>query len=109
MFLAAPTSPEARLRRVADCSRGFVYAVSRTGVTGERDTLSSDAAGLVGRLKALTDAPVALGFGLSTPEQVRAAAEVADGVVVGSAIVRFLEEDPAGDVAGMVRWLKSGM
>jgi tryptophan synthase alpha chain len=109
VFLAAPTSPEARLKRVADCSRGFVYAVSRTGVTGERDTLSSDAAGLVGRLKALTDTPVALGFGLSTPEQVGAAAAVADGVVVGSAIVRFLERDPAGDVAGMVRWLKSGM
>jgi tryptophan synthase alpha chain len=109
VFLAAPTSPEARLQRVADCSRGFVYAVSRTGVTGERDTLSSDAAGLVGRLKALTDTPVALGFGLSTPEQVGAAAAVADGVVVGSAIVRFLEKDPAGDVAGMVRWLKSGM
>lgn len=109
VFLAAPTSPEARLRRVADCSRGFVYAVSRTGVTGERDALSGDAAGLVGRLKALTDAPVALGFGLSTPEQVRAAADVADGVVVGSAIVRFLEENPGGDVAGMVRWLRSGM
>jgi tryptophan synthase alpha chain len=109
VFLAAPTSPEARLKRVADCSRGFVYAVSRTGVTGERDAISSDAAGLVGRLKALTATPVALGFGLSTPEQVRAAAEVADGVVVGSAIVRFLEEDPGGDVAGMVRWLRSGM
>jgi tryptophan synthase alpha chain len=109
VFLAAPTSPESRLKRVTDCSRGFVYAVSRTGVTGERDALSSDAASLVGRLKALTDTPVALGFGLSTPEQVRAAAEVADGVVVGSAIVRFLEKDPAGDVAGMVRWLKSGM
>lgn len=109
VFLAAPTSPETRLKRVADCSRGFVYAVSRTGVTGERDTLSGDAAGLVGRLKALTDTPVALGFGISTPEQVRAAAEVADGVVVGSAIVRFLEEDPEGDVAGMVRWLRSGL
>lgn len=109
VFLAAPTSPEARLKRVADCSRGFVYAVSRTGVTGERDALSADAAGLVGRLKTLTGLPVALGFGLSTPEQVRAAAEAADGVVVGSAIVRFLEEDPGGDVAGMVRWLKSAM
>jgi len=109
VFLAAPTSPEARLKRVADCSRGFVYAVSRTGVTGERDALSGEAAGLVGRLKALTGTPVALGFGVSTPEQVRAAVEVADGVVVGSAIVRFLEEDPGGDVAGMVRWLKSGM
>jgi tryptophan synthase alpha chain len=109
VFLAAPTSPEARLKRIADCSRGFVYAVSRTGVTGEREAISEDAAGLVGRIKALTDTPVGLGFGLSTPEQVRAAADVADGVVVGSAIVRFLEEDPGGDVAGMVRWLRSGM
>jgi tryptophan synthase alpha chain len=109
VFLAAPTSPDQRLKRVADCSRGFVYAVSRTGVTGEREALSGDAAGLVARLKAQTGLPVALGFGLSTPEQVRAAADVADGVVVGSAIVRFLEEDPAGDVAGLVRWLKSAM
>jgi tryptophan synthase alpha chain len=109
VFLAAPTSPDARLKRVAECSRGFVYAVSRTGVTGEREAISEDAAGLVGRLKALTDTPIALGFGLSTPEQVRAAAAVADGVVVGSAIVRFLEENPEGDVAGMVRWLKSAM
>ena len=109
VFLAAPTSPDARLKSVADCSRGFVYAVSRTGVTGERDTLSGDAAELVGRLKALTSTPVVLGFGLSTPEQVQAAAGVADGVVVGSAIVSFLEKDPRGDVAGMVRWLKSRM
>jgi tryptophan synthase alpha chain len=109
VFLAAPTSPDARLKRVADASRGFVYAVSRTGVTGERDAVSDDAAILVGRLKALTQTPVALGFGISTPEQVRAAAAVADGVVVGSAIVRFLEEHPGGDVAGMVRSLRSGM
>ena len=107
VFLAAPTSPEARLERVAGCSRGFVYAVSRTGVTGERDSVSEDAAGLVGRLKALTATPVALGFGISTPEQVRDAARAADGVVVGSAIVRFLETDPGGDVAGLVRWLRS--
>lgn len=109
VFLAAPTSPDERLKRVAEVSRGFVYAVSRTGVTGERDALSGDAAGLVGRLKALTAAPVALGFGLSTPEQVRAAAEVADGVVVGSAIVRFLEETPDGDVGALVRWLRGAM
>jgi tryptophan synthase alpha chain len=109
VFLAAPTSPDERLRRVAEASRGFVYAVSRTGVTGERDAISSDAAPLVRRIKALTDEPVVLGFGLSTPGQVRAAAEVADGVVVGSALVRFLEEHPQGDVAGQVRWLKSEM
>jgi tryptophan synthase alpha chain len=107
VFLAAPTSPDDRLRRIAEASRGFVYAVSRTGVTGERDALSDDGAGLVRRLRALTRTPVVLGFGVSTPEQVRAAAGIADGVVVGSAIVRFLEEDPKGDVAALVRRLKS--
>jgi tryptophan synthase alpha chain len=109
VFLASPTSPDARLRRVAEASRGFVYAVSRTGVTGEREAISEEAAPLVRRIKALTKEPVILGFGLSTPAQVKAAAEVADGVVVGSALVRFLEEHPQGDVAGQVRWLKSAM
>ncbi len=109
VFLAAPTSPGARLTLVANASRGFVYAVSRTGVTGEREAISVDARPLVARLKALTAEPVALGFGLSTPEQVAAAAAVADGVVVGSALVRFLEEHPEGDVVERVRWLKSGI
>ena len=109
VFLAAPTSPPARLERVATASRGFVYAVSRTGVTGEREALSAEARPLVERLQALSREPVALGFGISTPEQVRAAADVADAVVVGSALVRFLEEHPDGDVAGQVRWLKSAM
>jgi tryptophan synthase alpha chain len=105
VFLAAPTSPDARLDRIAASSRGFVYAVSRTGVTGERDAISGDAAGLVARIKARTALPVVLGFGISTPEQVRAAAAVADGVVVGSAIVRFLEDAPGGDVGAFVRRL----
>jgi tryptophan synthase alpha chain len=107
VFLAAPTSPDERLRRVAAASRGFVYAISRTGVTGERDALSADARPLVARLRQLTDEPVALGFGIATPEQVKAAAEVADGVVVGSALVRYLEEHPQGDLGAQVRWLKS--
>jgi tryptophan synthase alpha chain len=109
IFLAAPTSPDVRLQRVAAASRGFVYAVSRTGVTGEQTGLSSDAGPLVGRLKAMADLPVAMGFGISTPDQVAAAAAVADGVVVGSALVRFIEEHPGGDVGGQVRWLKSGL
>jgi tryptophan synthase alpha chain len=107
VFLAAPTSPEGRLRRVADASRGFVYAVSRTGVTGEKDALSAEASPLVDRIKALTPEPVALGFGISTPGQVASAASIADGVVVGSALVRFLEDHPDGDVGGHVRWLRS--
>jgi tryptophan synthase alpha chain len=79
------------------------------GVTGERQALSEDAAPLVARLKALTREPIALGFGISSPEQAAAAAAVSDGVVVGSALVRLLEERPDGDVAGLVRWLKSGI
>jgi len=107
VFLASPTSPPERLKRVAEASRGFVYAISRTGVTGERQALSDDALPLVERLRALTGVPVALGFGLSTPEQVRQAAAIADGVVVGSALVRFLEEHPEGDLGARVRWLTS--
>ena len=109
VFLAAPTSPDARLRSVAAASRGFVYAVSRTGITGERQSLSEEAGPLVNRIKAMTAEPVALGFGISTPEQFGAAAAVADAVVVGSAIVHFLEEKPDGGLAEYVQWLKSGM
>jgi tryptophan synthase alpha chain len=107
IFLASPTSPDERLRRVAEASRGFVYAISRTGVTGERQALSDDARPLVARLRALGEVEVALGFGISTPEQVKQAASVADAVVVGSALVRFLEEHPEGDLGAQVRWLTS--
>ena len=107
VFLAAPTSPDSRIRGVAEASRGFVYAVSRTGVTGERQSLSDEAKPLLQRIRALTSVPVVLGFGLSTPEQVAAAAEVSDGVVVGSALVHFLEKDPVGDLGTHVRWLRS--
>jgi tryptophan synthase alpha chain len=109
VFLAAPTSPEARLARIAASSRGFVYAVSRTGVTGVQASVSEEAGPLVGRIRAATGVPVALGFGISTPEQCAAVAEVADGVVVGSALVRRLEEDPDADLQEHVRWLKSAM
>ena len=109
VFLAAPTSPPERLRKVAEASRGFVYAVSRTGVTGERQTLSDEARPLVEGLRALTREPVVIGFGIAAPEQAREAARVADGVVVGSALVRFLEVEPQGDLEQKVRWLKSGM
>jgi tryptophan synthase alpha chain len=78
-------------------------------VTGERRALSDEAPPLVQRLRELTDVPVALGFGLSSPEQVAEAAAVADAVVVGSALVRFLEEQPDGDVGAQVQWLTSAM
>lgn len=109
VFLASPTSPDERLRRVAALSRGFVYAISRTGVTGEQARIAADARPLLERLRALTAEPLALGFGISTPEQVAEAAVAADAVVVGSALVRFLEEQPRADVAERVRWLKSAM
>lgn len=92
VFLAAPTSTADRLRLVAQHSSGFVYLVSRTGVTGERESLSGQVAPLIARLRAITDLPLAVGFGISQPEQAAAAARLADGVVVGSAFVRIVEQ-----------------
>ncbi len=86
-LLAAPTTTDARLATIAQRSRGYVYAVSVMGTTGERDHLAGSAAELAGRLRALTDRPVLLGFGISTPAHAAAAAEVADGVAVGAALM----------------------
>ena len=92
VFLAAPTSTEARLKLVAQYSTGFVYLVSRTGVTGVRAALSESLEPLVRKVRAATSLPLAAGFGISTPEQANEAAKMADGVVVGSAIVRLIEQ-----------------
>lgn len=91
VFLAAPTSSERRLRLVAEHSSGFIYLVSRTGVTGEQTSVAASTAPLAARMRQLTDLPVAIGFGVSTPAQVAEVAKLADGVVVGSAIVKFIE------------------
>ena len=91
VFLAAPTSTDHRLQLVAKFSSGFVYLVSRTGVTGERSSVSDSAGELVGRMRAMTDLPLAVGFGISTPEHVVKVGALADGVVIGSAIVRTIE------------------
>jgi len=88
VFLATPTSTPERLAAVAEASSGFVYCVSTTGVTGERGNLPPELAALVVRVKASTAWPVAVGFGISTPEQAAQVARLADGVVVGSAVVR---------------------
>ena len=93
IFLAAPTSPDARLRIIAQASRGFVYAVSRTGVTGAQKALPEDAQGLVKRLRKFTKLPIAVGFGISTPEQFREVGRYADAGVVGSAIVHVIEKN----------------
>jgi tryptophan synthase alpha chain len=92
VFLAAPTSTDNRLRRIAAESSGFVYAVSRTGVTGTRQELATDARQLVSRLRRFTKLPIAVGFGISTAAQVAEVAEFADAAVVGSAIVQAVEE-----------------
>lgn len=92
IFLLAPTSTPDRVRRVAEVSTGFVYYVSRPGVTGERELLPSGLKKEVRRLRRRLTLPVAVGFGISTPEQVAAVGRLADGVVVGSALVRLVEE-----------------
>ena len=91
VFLVAPTSTDGRLALAAEKARGFVYAVSRAGVTGARTELSSEAERLVGRVRRFTDLPVAVGFGISTPEQVADVWRYADAAVVGSAIVAEVE------------------
>ncbi len=112
VFLAAPTSPDARLKAIAEHSKGFVYAISRVGITGTQTTLADDAKTLVDRLRQFTGLPIALGFGVSTPEHVRTVSEFADAAVVGSAIVGLVEKTPAGDapkaVGDFVRSLCGG-
>ena len=92
VFLLAPTSTTERMKRVGEVSSGFVYYVSRAGVTGERELLRKTLPKEVKRVRRKVRLPVAVGFGISTPEQVAAVAETADGVVVGSALVRIVEE-----------------
>jgi tryptophan synthase alpha chain len=91
IFLVAPTTSDKRLARIAQQAHGFIYAVSRAGVTGERDEMTRDAEALVKRVRSVSDLPVAVGFGISTAEQVRAVWRFADGAVVGSAIISEIE------------------
>ena len=91
VFLVSPTTSDERLARIAKQARGFIYAVSRAGVTGVRDEMARDAEALVTRVRCASDLPVAVGFGVSTSEQVREVWRFADAAVVGSAIVRELE------------------
>jgi tryptophan synthase alpha chain len=93
IFLVAPTSTEDRLREVCLRSTGFVYAVSRTGVTGAENQVPPDVSTLVNKVKALTDRPICVGFGISRPEHVRMVTEVADGAVVGSYLVDLLHRE----------------
>lgn len=113
--LVTPTTPDERIGKIVKRASGFVYCVSREGVTGVQDKLAEGAGGLVSRIKDRTDAPVALGFGIGTPDQAREAAGLADAVVVGSAIVNKFHNNPhtaagradaAAFVAEMVKAVK---
>lgn len=107
VFLAAPTSTEQRLRDLAQHSRGFVYAISRTGITGTRQELAGDARSLVERLRVHTKLPIAVGFGVSTPEQFAEVGSFADAAVVGSAIVQTIEQNPGREAAAVSEFLSS--
>src|SRR3984957_3086393 len=106
VFLAAPTSTDERLKRIAEASSGFVYAVSRTGVTGTRQQLPEEARKLVSRLRNFTQLPVAVGFGISTAEQFAAVGEFADAAVIGSAIVEIIERNPGKEAASVAEFIK---
>jgi tryptophan synthase alpha chain len=99
VFLAAPTSTDERLKKIAAVSRGFLYAVSRAGVTGAREQVSGDASKLVARLRHYTDIPIAVGFGISNRAQVSAVGEFADAAVVGSALVAAVHKAGAKNAA----------
>jgi tryptophan synthase alpha chain len=105
IFLAAPTSTDKRLKHIAQASTGFVYAVSRTGVTGARDKMTNDAEALVRRLRKFTKLPIAVGFGISRPEQFAAVGKFADAAVVGSAIVQTIENNPGKEAESVAQFI----
>ena len=110
IFLLSPTTTDARIRRAASLGRGFLYGISRLGVTGARDTVASGAGEFAARIRSLTDLPIALGFGISRPEHVAAVGRWADAAVVGSALVDVIARTANGDLTGeverYVRWLR---
>jgi tryptophan synthase alpha chain len=108
VFLVAPTSPDLRLKMIADKSRGFVYAVSRTGVTGTRQEVAGDARELVNRLRKFTKLPIAVGFGVSNAEQFAEVGRFADAVVIGSAIMQRVFDHP-GEEAEAVKTFIRGL
>jgi tryptophan synthase alpha chain len=107
IFLAAPTSPDERLEAIATHSKGFVYAISRVGITGTQQSLTSDAASLVARIRRWSTLPVAVGFGISNSEHVAQVGQFADAAVVGSAIVELIERSTPKTAPGAVaRFIK---
>ena len=113
IFLISPTTTDERIRRSAELGRGFLYVISRLGVTGARDEMARDAGALLDRVKQLSPLPTAVGFGISRPEHVAEACRHANAAVVGSALVNVIAEHRGNGVAERaaeyVRWLKSGL
>jgi tryptophan synthase alpha chain len=109
IFLAAPTSPEERLKAIAENSKGFVYAISRVGITGTQQSLTGDAQELVARIRQFTKLPVAVGFGISNAHHVAEVAKFADAAVVGSAIVHLIEQSSEEAAAGAVARFIAGL
>ena len=106
IFLVAPTSTDQRLQKIAKVSSGFIYAISRTGVTGAQRQLPDDARKLVARLRKYCKLPIAVGFGISTPEQFAAVGEFAQGAVVGSAIVQVIEGNPGKEPEAVAEFIR---
>jgi tryptophan synthase alpha chain len=107
IFLVAPTSTDARLKAIAAVSEGFIYAISRVGITGTQQTLAADAEQLVRRLRQFTKLPIAVGFGISTADHVAAVDEFADAAVVGTALVAIIEKStPAEAPEAVARFIK---
>jgi tryptophan synthase alpha chain len=112
VFLAAPTSPDARLKAIAAASKGFVYAISRVGITGTQQKIAADASDVVHRLRKFTEPlgiPIAVGFGISNAEHVRAVGEFADAAVIGSALVALIEKTAPADAPAAVGKFITGL
>ena len=109
VFLAAPTSPDARLKAIGSVSQGFVYAISRVGITGTQQKVAEDAAELVARLRQFTTLPIAVGFGISNADHVKAVGEFADAAVIGSALVGLIEKTPPAEAATAVGKFIAGL
>lgn len=109
IFLAAPTSPDARLKAIAAVSQGFVYAISRVGITGTQQKIAADASELVSRLRRFTSLPIAVGFGISNAEHVKAVGEFADAAVIGSALVALIERTPQAEAPAAVGQFIAGL
>jgi tryptophan synthase alpha chain len=109
VFLAAPTSPDVRLKAIAGASQGFVYAISRLGITGAQQKVGGDAAELVGRLRKFTTLPIAVGFGISNADHVKAVGDFADAAVIGSALVALIEKSSPNDAPSAIGGFIGGL